>query len=188
MASASPLVKQAQQPTSQAVGRGVRGLYPAGLVAMHPPESFDAAITLATFANPKLQLLFRYWQARRLGRNLPRRADIDVLDLRACLGHLVLIDVGEEASSLTYRLFGTRISAALGYDPTGFDLMQAGLAEDDPMLRPYRTAAKLRAPVYCLNRMSGPSWDRRWERLVLPLSHDDLTVTQLLIGGYPAQS
>lgn len=185
MTSAFPLAKQAQQPTSQAVGRGVRGLYPAGRVEVHAPESFDAAITLATFANAKLQLLFRYWQARRLGRNLPRRSDIDVLDLRACLGHLILIDVGEEARSLTYRLFGTRISAAVGFDPTGFDLMQAGLAEDDPILRPYRTAAKLRAPVYCVNRMTSPSWDRRWERLVLPLSRDDLTVTQLLIGGYP---
>ena len=185
MASLNSRLKQAQPPTSQAVGRCVRGLYPAGLVAVEPAERFEAAITLATFANPKLQLLFRYWQTRRTGRSLPRRSDIDVLDLQACLGHLIVIDVGAEAQSLTYRLFGTRISAALGFDPTGFDLMQAGLAEEDPMLRPYRTAAKLRAPVYCVNRMTSPNWDRCWERLVLPLSRDDQAVTQLLIGGFP---
>jgi hypothetical protein len=188
MTSAFSLLRQAPQPTSQAIGRCVRGLYPAGLIEVQPPESFDAAITVATFANAELQLLFRYWQARRLGRNLPRRSDIDVLDLRACLGHLIVIDVGEEAHSLTYRLFGTRLSAALGFDPTGFDLMRAGLREDDPILRPYRTAAKLRAPVYCVNRMTSPSWDRRWERLVLPLSRDDQAVTQLLIGSYPLAS
>lgn len=188
MASHNPLLKPAPAPTSQAVGSCVRGLYPAGLIEVHSADSFDAAITLATFANPKLQLLFRYWQTRRLGRSLPRRADIDVLDLQACLGHLIVIDVGHEAHSLTYRLFGTRISAALGYDPTGFDLMQAELPEDNPMLRPYRAAAKLRAPVYCVNRMTSPSWDRRWERLVLPLSRDDQAVTQLLIGGFPLAS
>ena len=188
MASANPLLKQARNPTSQAVGQGVRGLYPAGRVTVHPAESFVSAITLATFGNPNLQLLFRYWQARRIGRSLPRRSDIDVLDLKACLGHLVVIEVGEEATSLTYRLFGTRIGAVLGFDPTGFDLMQGGLAEDDAMLRPYRAAARLRAPVYCVNRMSSPRWDGRWERLVLPLSRDDRAVTQLLIGGYPLQA
>ena len=188
MASASSLLKPTQNPTSQAVGSCVRGLYPAGRVTVHAPESFDASITLAAFANPQLQLLFRYWQTRRLGRNLPRRSDIDVLDLKSCLGHLIVIDVGADAESLTYRLFGTRISAALGFDPTGFDLMQAGLSLDDPMLRPYRTAAKLRAPVHCVNRMTRPGFDRLWERLVLPLSRDDQAVTQLLVGGYPLQA
>ena len=187
MASAYQSLKGAQHPTSQAVGNGVRGLYPAALVTVHAPESFDSAITLAAFANPQLQLLFRYWQTRRLGRNLPRRSDIDVLDLKACLGHLIVIDVGEQADSFTYRLFGTRISAALGFDPTGFDLMQGGLPDDDAMLRPYGAAARLRAPVYCVNRMTRPGYDRRWERLVLPLSRDDQAVTQLLVGGYPIQ-
>ena len=186
MASAFRSLKLLQQPTSQAVGGSVRGLYPAGLVEVHAADIFDAAIALAAFANPKLQTLFQYWQARRLGRSLPRRSDIDVLDLRACLGHLIVIDVGDEARSLTYRLFGTRISAAVGFDPTGFDLMQGGLAEDDHMLLPYRTAARLRTPVYCVNRLAGPGWNRRWERLVLPLSRDDRAVTQLLIGAYPA--
>src|SRR5579864_4649402 len=102
MTSARRVARGWQQPTSQAVGGGVRGLYPAALIAVHAAQTFDSAITLATFANSKLQLLFQYWQARRLGRSLPRRCDIDVLDLRACLGHLVLIDVGEEARSLTY--------------------------------------------------------------------------------------
>ena len=187
MARAFPSVRSLQHPTSQAVGGSIRGLYPAALVAVQPAEIFDAAITLAAFANPKLQTLFQYWQARRVGRSLPRRSDIDVLDLAVCLGHLIVIDVGEDARSLTYRLFGTRISAATGYDPTGLDLMQAGLPEDDPMLLPYRTAARLRTPVHCVNRMTGPGWDGRWERLVLPLSRDDVTVTQLLIGGYPAK-
>ena len=176
-----------QAPTSQAVGGSVRGLHSAALVEVHAAETFDAGITLAAFANPRLQLLFQYWQTRRVGRSLPRRCDIDVLDLRACLGHLVLIDVGENVRSLTCRLFGTRISAGLGFDPTGLDLMQGALAEDDHMLLPYRTAAKLRTPVYCVNRMTAPGWNRQWGRLVLPLSRDDAAVTQLLIGGYPKE-
>jgi hypothetical protein len=181
---ATPPSKKA---TSHAVGGSVRGLYPAGRIEVQSTELLDTAVMVDALANKKLAFLFRYWQTRRIGRNLPRRADIDVLDLGNCLGHLILIDVGAEGQSLTYRLFGTRISKRLGFDPTGFDLMQAGLAEDDHMALPYRTASKLRIPVYCINRMSGPDWSGRWERLILPLSLDDSAVTQLLIGGYPLQ-
>jgi hypothetical protein len=169
------------------VGGSVRGLYPAGHVAVQPAETLDTAIMLDSLGNQKLAFLFRYWQTRRVGRTLPRRADIDVLDLGSCLGHLILIDVGDKELSLTYRLFGTRISNCMGFDPTGYDLMQAGLDDGDHMALPYRTAAKLRTPVYCINHISGPGWSRRWERLILPLSRDDAAVTQLLIGGYPIE-
>jgi hypothetical protein len=171
--------------TSQGVGGGVRGLYPAGHVQVAAADVLDAAVTEDSFSNPRLRFLLRYWQERRHHCALPARTDIDVLDLGPCLGHLILIDVGEEARSLTYRLYGTRISGQMGFDPTGYDLMQAGLAEDDHIILPYRTAARLRTPIYAINPMSGPGWSRRWERLILPLSRDDLAVNQLLIGGYP---
>jgi hypothetical protein len=175
----------AKPVTSHAVGGSVRGLYPAGRVEVDAAELLDTAITTDSLANPRLAFLFRYWQMRRLGRTMPRRSDIDVLDLGTCLGHLILIDVGEELRSLTYRLFGTRISSHMGFDPTGFDLLQGGLPEDDHIVLPYRTAAKLRTPVYCINTMISPAWTLRWERLILPLSRDDVSVTQLLIAGYP---
>src|SRR5436309_180659 len=107
--------KLAKPVTSHAVGNGVRGLYPAGNVAVAPAERFDTAIMLDALANKKLAFLFRYWQTRRVGRSVPRRADIDVLDLGNCLGHLILIDVGAEGNSLTYRLYGTRISQHMGF-------------------------------------------------------------------------
>jgi hypothetical protein len=183
----SPLTSPglASRLTSNGVGGSVRGLYTAGRVVVDEAERLDAAITIACFANPKLQFLFRYWQTRRLGRAMPRRADIDVLDLGSCLGHLVVIDVGEEGTSLTYRLFGTRISSHLGFDPTGHDLMELPRDAEDHLGLPYRMAVEHRAPVYCINRMSRPGRSSRWERLILPLSLDGASVSQLLIGGFP---
>ena len=69
----------------------------------------------------ELRQLRAYW-AGKCGPDgrLPRRADIDPLDMRFALGHLILTDV-EPGTQPRYRhrLIGTHIVERAGYDATG---------------------------------------------------------------------
>ena len=67
--------------------------------------------------------LYNYWVQRCAGRPMPRRADIDPVDMPEHLPGLLLIDVeGVSARGLgiyRYRVVGTREVANRKFDPTG---------------------------------------------------------------------
>ena len=44
--------------------------------------------------HPKLQQLFDYWSAKRGGREMPSRADIDPLDLAFVIGNVAAHRIG----------------------------------------------------------------------------------------------
>src|SRR5919109_4383974 len=68
---------------------------------------------------PRAVALYQYWNARRGIRPMPTRADIDPAEMRQWLPRLMLVDVGQDAGSFTYRLVGTQIVDLLGVNPTG---------------------------------------------------------------------
>lgn len=132
----------------------------------------------------RLARLHAYWQGRKNGRRLPRRADIDILDLKFCIGNLMLVD-GDAGDGIPgYRVYGTALAATLGADLTG-QLVGSGPGTD-----PYRQTLAKGVPAYCITQLCGETLGQEtpgqfWERLVLPLSPDGERVTQLLVCALP---
>ena len=69
--------------------------------------------------NARFLDLRAYWDTKRATRAMPRRSDIDPLELRKHLGWLVLVDVLPGMTDFRMRLIGSRIVEMLGRDSTG---------------------------------------------------------------------
>jgi hypothetical protein len=140
-----------------------------------------------TIERPELRRLLEYWQAKRrtLGR-LPARADIDPLEMRFALGHLILADVEPgDPIRFRHRLIGTRIVEHAGYDATGLyvdDIPDQELARR--LTESYRTVIATREPVH--DRVNGMVGGRplNLEILRLPLSQDGTTIGMVLTGAF----
>ena len=141
-----------------------------------------------SWCSPKTVELYRYWDACRGTRLMPRRADIDPVDMRAWLARMTLIDVDAAEQHFRYRLVGTEIVALRGFDPTG-RRVEAAWPQDDAQLvqAAYRHVTEQKAAIFC---HAAERW--HFERdpvvgvMLLPLSNDGETVDQIL--GYVGDS
>jgi hypothetical protein len=133
--------------------------------------------------HPRQAEFFRYWDAKRRGRKMPRRADIDPADLTLYLPELIIVDVRHNPLRLTYRLVGEREIEYRGYDPTGKDVSThfVGRSRDEVLLN-YRLAIEHRSFVYDEDPVfSADGRFREVGTLLLPVSDDDETVNMVLI-------
>ncbi|MBK8157772.1 MAG: PAS domain-containing protein [Rhodospirillaceae bacterium] len=69
--------------------------------------------------HPALRTLFRYWLSLSAGGSIPRRRDIDPIELRTMLSNLYILEVGATPDDLRYRLAGSHIVRAFGFEPGG---------------------------------------------------------------------
>jgi hypothetical protein len=132
---------------------------------------------------PLLKAVFDFCAARRGGRAMPRRADIDPVDMpRFVLPYLVLFDVIDGGARFRWRLSGTEVVSRFGRDSTGRfgDEALSGdyLAFITSLVQ---QVCRCRVPVYSLAIF-------RWEeartmstsRLYVPLGEDGDGVSQIL--------
>jgi hypothetical protein len=73
--------------------------------------------------------LHDYWQSKRDGRAMPRRQDIDPVDLKELLPYLIVGDFEPEPFRVRYRLVGTGLAEIHGLDFTGMYLDQLDFSE-----------------------------------------------------------
>lgn len=135
---------------------------------------------------PKFRDLFAYWERKRGLRAMPRRADIDPLELKPHLGSLVLVEVLSGPERFRFRLVGTKVVEAYGRDSTGKTVEQV-FAGADPvgyafLIELFSTIVERRAVA----RASGPirpahQMLRNSDALLLPLDAGDGTVGMILI-------
>lgn len=135
--------------------------------------------------DPDLADLRDYWERKRSGRELPRRVDIDPVELKRHLGSLFLVEPLPDFSDFRYRLVGTSIVSILGRDPTG-KLVGETFARASPelaraVIEGYRRVLLERIAL----RVRGTlSWAKReWIRfdsLHLPLAAADGTILMIL--------
>ncbi len=136
---------------------------------------------------PELRRLLEYWQAKRrkLGR-LPARSDIDPLEMRFALGHLILADVEHgDPIRFRHRLIGTHIVEHAGYDATGLyidEVPDTDLATH--VIPSYQRVVASREPVseYIRGQIGGRQTNL--EMLRLPLSSDGTRIDMVLTGAY----
>lgn len=140
--------------------------------------------TLADVVDPLLQQLFRYWDGKRAGREMPARGDVDPLDLRFILGQLILVDVlPEKPPRFRIRLHGTELARRAGYELTGKMLDELPSTEFRTLAqRSFATTAATRAPFHSIRDRVLDGKAKRYEALMLPLSRDGDGVDMLLIG------
>lgn len=165
-------------------------------------EPLDAALARSTHprivgegfltrASSRLIRFHAYWDAKRDGRKMPARADLDPAEFADLLPYVVLTDVLGTPPYLRYRLVGTRQAALRGRDPTGQPVAgnHIGHHLPDPLLSEvllnYRAVVERGAPVYDHNPVVGPASAqgsfaagavRERATLLLPLSSDERTV------------
>ncbi len=147
-------------------------------------EDYSSVLDPDLSDSPRFRDLKAYWDAKRGTRAMPRRADIDPLELRKHLGSLVLIEVLPGMTDFRMRLIGSTIVETLGRDSTGKLLSELKPADvnwwrfcDDL----YRTVAT-RAVVARARgnlRMVGRDF-RSFDSVLLPLDAGDGTVGMIL--------
>jgi hypothetical protein len=131
-----------------------------------------------------LQRIYGYWQAKRGGRPMPRRADLDPTEIPPrLLPGITLVDVVSDPRRYVYRLVGTKEAEVRGYDPTGKSVAEAYFGENaedatECYDRVVATGAPVLDPVPFLERRRGY---RGAESLFLPLSNDGVAVNMIIV-------
>lgn len=149
-----------------------------------PVPSFGDHLGVVT-AQPMLLELYAHWDELRGQRRFPRRQDLDPATMLGILGNLMVIAVERPASGerpvFRYRLIGTSVTFAAGYDLTGssFDDLP------DPEFRDFcqalfEHAVRLARPLSAAGRrwIAGEEW--AFDSILLPLSEDGLGVDAFL--------
>ena len=142
---------------------------------------------LATeLVHPVLQQLYAYWLDKSAGRFAPRRADIDPVDFAYAIGWTALIDVVDGGASFRPRVWGGNMKAFSRGDYTGQHRLQFIDGDITPIvLEGFRWVVANRKPSSTLRDILTAMRHYRFESVVLPLSDDGETVTQLLAAAIP---
>jgi hypothetical protein len=137
----------------------------------------------------RLRGLIDYWGTKCHGRRFPARADLDPIELKPWLGHLLMVDVVPQPNHevrFRYRLFGTEFIFYHGADMTGHWLDEiVNPAFREELLARYRGVVQdgnLRALSY--DYLIG-GLRHRFQAVLLPLSSDGETVNIVLGCGVP---
>ena len=134
----------------------------------------------------KIREIFDYWQSIRPDAGLlPGRQHFDPLSVPELLPNFRLIDVHRDPLRFRYRLVGTRVVEAHGYDMTGEWLDEAHLEfrSDTLLHREYIGVVDERRPSYRRGKpVFGINADKytEIERILLPFARDGVTVDILL--------
>ncbi|HUL05736.1 MAG TPA: PAS domain-containing protein [Candidatus Acidoferrum sp.] len=142
---------------------------------------------LTVVHEPKLHDLYEYWDAKRRGRAMPSRADLDPVEIPDLLANLILVDVSGSPPQFRIRLAGTDIVTRYGAELTGKRLDDIDLGSDLAQIKEqYEETALKVVPTYCRHFIETRKRKLlRYERLLMPLSGDGSTVNMLLGGIYP---
>lgn len=121
--------------------------------------------------------LHDYWNAKRAGRPMPVRADLDPTEIKHLLPNLLIVDITTDPFRVRYRLIGTKVVGASGIDFTGSHLDEMIPADNDaPWESCYRLAWAEKQPVFGDTDL--PTLDGgtvTYEFGIFPLGRDSVT-------------
>jgi hypothetical protein len=134
---------------------------------------------------PELRFLLSHWQSLLKGQEIPHLRQVDPLNLIPCLGYLMILDIGED--ELTYRMYGSKIARASGFDLTGKTVSSITSHSLIPAFfnACYRAARRKRLPLLTQHQTPPEISVYSWTRLTLPLVDDEGTIMRFLVGNIP---
>lgn len=147
--------------------------------------SLLAELDSSPFTDARLDQAFAYWCRKAAGRALPRRRDIDPIEIPKLLPDVMLVDV-EGDGRYRYRLIGTENTQAQGVKATGryLDEVLPGPEYRNHVIALYDEAVRERCALYseCLflspDRMAP---ERHTKVLFMPLSEDGERVNMVFV-------
>lgn len=152
--------------------------------------ALDPAEDLARY--PDLLAALDYWSKKCGGRFAPARQDIAPQDITALLPRIMLADVvrdGSGAAGFRYRLSGTGIAQAHGFDLTGKTPLDLEPPQYGRLVAGhYLEAVEGRRPLAHIIALQTDRKARSYARIILPLSDDGESVTMLMIVDSEAQN
>lgn len=138
-------------------------------------------------ATPVLLQGYDYWESKRGHRAMPSRADLDPIEMKAFLPHIVLTDVLHQSApdwplDFRYRLMGTAVDAHMSRRFTGLRLSELPQQRPGSQLwQNFSEVVEQRLPRFHRVPYVGPHKDfLSLIDLVLPLSDDGDTVAMLI--------
>jgi hypothetical protein len=133
-----------------------------------------------SITNARLRQIYDYWDAKRAGRPMPARADVDPVEIAWALGDVSLIDVLPDGE-FRWRVDGSNLVAFFGCDMSGKKLSTYPFRRYLPQVREnFARPVDRREPVFLTRRFE--DGERRWnyDTIFLPLSGDGRQVDMLL--------
>lgn len=134
----------------------------------------------AAVAHPRLAAAHAAWQAAPRVAGIPQRQSVAPEQTSDALGQIGIVDV-LPTGEFRYRMFGSALVGALGYDATGWRTVDLKPPEYAAVItRQYQEVVAARRPILHEIRSSGRSQhEYRYFRLTLPLTLGDGRVDQL---------
>lgn len=160
------------------------------------PTAAGAAARV-TSEHPVLLALHRHWDALRGGRRFPRRRDLDPAAMPRVLESLMVIAVERPAATggaaarpvFRYRLIGTGVTGAAGYDLTGSSFDELPEPEFRGFCQAlFERALELAEPLSAAGRrrIAGETW--AFDSILLPLSDEGRSIDAFLAAlVYPEE-
>lgn len=133
--------------------------------------------------DPELNSVFEYWNSCRRDGMLPRRKDIDVLQLKPVLGHTHLVDVSaQDPADYRFRLYGSkvRLDRFRNYSNTRVGDYPS-VAYRNALIQDYSAVVWSGTPLYqnVVARLRAIRYS--YSRLLLPLAEDGRKVNMLVV-------
>ncbi|MCZ6859992.1 MAG: PAS domain-containing protein [Alphaproteobacteria bacterium] len=127
------------------------------------------------------QLAYSYWNALRGDRAMCSRAEIDPIELRDVLTHLIILDVVRDPFDGIVRLAGSDVEKSVGFPLTNLALSQIWDSRETFIMSEYERLAAGTKPRYSVNKCEN-AWQahKKVSRLLCPLSTDGVTVDAIL--------
>ena len=153
------------------------------LVLRHEAHSMTSSTLLDGTESPPIRQAYQYWEAKRCGRFAPSRVDIDPLEMKGFLAHVVLIEVEQNPQRYRIRLMGTAFAEQYGEEVTEKYLDELDFGDAMPgVLAIYDRVVAVGEPGYTKATSYKKADGRviRFERIALPLSEDGATVNMIM--------
>ena len=136
-------------------------------------------------SDQKLIDLYDWWLAqRRDGQAMPSWSNVDVIDLKRWMGLLTIYQLLPDGSDAIFKLVGTRIVEAAGFDLTGKRLSAGSytLTPEIVLANLHRISSHAHACVQTNPIMIAPTgFAKPSERLWMPFSEDGQHVDRILL-------
>ncbi|MBT3330280.1 MAG: PAS domain-containing protein [Rhodospirillaceae bacterium] len=142
--------------------------------------------TLSDIDDDLLNTLLTYWSDLPRGPRLPCSSDVDPVNFKSALGHVLLLDVEEGGWDYRYRVFGSSIAARAGFDATGKLVSELPVQPMAPFyLAVYRACLERFEPLYTRHVPPPDIQVTSWDRLALPFEDGEGRINRFLVGMVP---
>jgi hypothetical protein len=124
----------------------------------------------------------RYWERIRGNRAMPRRGDLDPVDIPRLLPFVMLVDVLREPLDFKFRLIGTAIQAIIARNYVGERFSELPhMVKGNLIWAEYEAVVSRQRPVAAILEYVGSDrYVQGVRHCLMPLSNDDRAVNMIL--------